>query len=58
MPNLFILESVRRHYLREYVGLVTDTLPAEEGFLPVPETPGLGFTLDESKIERREAWGV
>jgi len=46
VPNLFILESVRRHYLREYAGLVTDTLPAVDGFLPVPDAPGLGMDLD------------
>jgi galactonate dehydratase len=45
VPNLFILESVRRHYLKEYVGLVNDTMPAEDGFLPVPETPGHGMEL-------------
>jgi L-alanine-DL-glutamate epimerase-like enolase superfamily enzyme len=50
--NLFILESVRRHYLKEWVGLVTTTLPAENGFLPVPETPGLGMDLDPAVFAR------
>ena len=36
LPNLFIVESVRRHYDEEYAGLVTNTYPAEEGVLPVP----------------------
>ena len=48
--NLFICESVRRHYLKEYVGLVTDTYPAEQGFLPVPELPGLGIDLTETAL--------
>ncbi|MCC2669564.1 MAG: mandelate racemase [Armatimonadetes bacterium] len=52
VPNLFILESVRRHYLKEYVGLVNDTMPAENGFIPVPETPGHGMELDPSVLER------
>ncbi|MFN3650548.1 MAG: mandelate racemase/muconate lactonizing enzyme family protein [Armatimonadota bacterium] len=52
VPNLFILESVRRHYLREYQGLVTTTMPAEDGWLPVPGTPGLGMELDPSVWER------
>jgi galactonate dehydratase len=52
VPNLFILESVRRHYLKEYVGLVTDTLPARDGYLAVPETPGLGMDLHPSVWDR------
>jgi galactonate dehydratase len=58
VPNLFILESVRRHYLKEYLGLVNDTMPAREGFLPVPETPGHGMELapnitDHADVEVR-----
>jgi galactonate dehydratase len=52
VPNLFILESVRRHYDREYLGLVTETFPARGGFLPVPETPGLGLDLLPEVLER------
>ncbi len=54
VPNLFILESVRRHFLKEYLGLVTDTMPAEDGFLPVPEAPGLGMDLHPSLYERSD----
>lgn len=54
VPNLFILESVRRHYLQDYQGLVTDTLPAQEGFLPVPEGPGLGIDLHPDIRERAD----
>ena len=52
VPNLFILESVRRHYHSEYVGLVTDTMPAHHGHLAVPEGPGLGMELDPSVFHR------
>ena len=62
VPNLFILESVRRHYFKEYRGLVTETYPAVDGWLPVPEAPGLGmelapavYTLPEVEVRRIEA---
>jgi L-alanine-DL-glutamate epimerase-like enolase superfamily enzyme len=29
----------------------------EQGAVKLPELPGLGFVLDEEKIEKREAWG-
>jgi L-alanine-DL-glutamate epimerase-like enolase superfamily enzyme len=54
VPNLFILESVRRHYLREYVGLVNDTMPAVNGFIPVPEAPGHGMELSPEIFERSD----
>lgn len=54
VPNLFILESVRRHYLKEYLGLVNDTMPAREGFLPVPETPGHGMELAPNITDRAD----
>lgn len=46
VPNLFILESVRRHYLKEYTGLVSWTGPAADGTLAAPDGPGLGVELD------------
>lgn len=52
VPNLFILESVRRHYLKEYAGLVTELMPAVDGFIPVPEAPGLGMELSPGIFER------
>ena len=54
VPNLFILESVRRQYLKEYVGLVDDTLPAADGHIAVPERPGLGKDLNPSLFERED----
>ena len=58
VPNLFILESVRRHYLHAYPELVTEAYPARDGHLPVPEKPGLGTDLKPSlaesdRVERR-----
>ncbi len=52
VPNLFLLESVRRHYRQDYVGLVTDPLPPQKGYLPVPDGPGLGIDLDPSVFRR------
>lgn len=45
LTNLFILESVRRHYLVQYDKLVTGSVPVEEGHLTAPEGPGLGIDL-------------
>ncbi len=54
LPNLFLLESVRRHYLKEYQGLVTETGAAREGFLTTPESPGLGLDLDAGVFQRSD----
>jgi galactonate dehydratase len=52
LPNLFMLESVRRHYLKEYQGLVNFTGPAQNGQLCAPNTPGLGVELEPSVFQR------
>ena len=52
VTNLFILESVRRHYLDEYVGVITPSLPAVHGTIPLPPGPGLGVELDPSQGDR------
>ena len=54
LPNLFMLESVRRHYLKEYHGLVSFTGPAQDGMLRAPTTPGLGVELDASIFNRSD----
>jgi galactonate dehydratase len=54
VTNLFILESVRRHYLRDYKGLVSTTGPSEQGSFRAPETPGLGVELDSSIFTRSD----
>lgn len=45
VPSLFILETVRRHYLDEYRGIVTRSLVPVDGKLPLPPGPGLGIEL-------------
>ena len=54
LPNLFILESVRRHYLKEYAGLVTNMGRAHDGTLSAPDAPGLGVELDPSVFQRAD----
>ncbi len=54
--NLNILETVRRHYLEEYEGLVTRSLvPEAHGGLPLPPGPGLGVELSEAVLTRTDA---
>jgi L-alanine-DL-glutamate epimerase-like enolase superfamily enzyme len=45
VTNLYILESVRRHYLDEYRGILTHTLPPVNGEFALPPGPGLGVEL-------------
>jgi L-alanine-DL-glutamate epimerase-like enolase superfamily enzyme len=52
LTNLKILETVRRHYLDEYRGLLTGSLVPVDGRLPLPEGPGLGVDLDPALFER------
>ena len=55
VTNLYILESVRRHYLDEYRGIVTNTLPAIDGEIPLPPGPGLGIELAPEIFARTDA---
>jgi L-alanine-DL-glutamate epimerase-like enolase superfamily enzyme len=52
VTNLFLLETVRRHYGEEYKGLLTADLCPVDGFLPIPPGPGLGVELVEGIEER------
>jgi galactonate dehydratase len=52
LTNLSILESVRRHYLDEYKGIVTRELVAIDGEIPLPPGPGLGVELDPDVFSR------
>ena len=48
MSPIFIFwKRVRRHYLEEYEGLVTQMLVPKNGELPLPSGPGLGVELSE-----------
>src|SRR5580698_7343539 len=56
VTNLFIMESVRRHYSEEYEGLVTQKLVAgPSGDLPLPPGPGLGVELSSEVLARKDA---
>lgn len=55
VTNLYILETVRRHYLEEYKGLLTRSLVPENGELPLPPGPGLGVELSAEVLKRQDA---
>jgi galactonate dehydratase len=55
ITNLYILESVRRHYADEYRGLVTNTFEAQDGTFSIPSGPGLGVELTEETLARPDA---
>lgn len=52
LPNFMILESVRRHYLKEYLDLVSFTGAAQGGYFRAPSGPGLGIELFPSVLQR------
>lgn len=52
IPNLFILESVRRHYQQDYRDLVVTPLEPRDGAFDPPEAPGLGVELAPSVFTR------
>jgi len=52
VTNLFLLETVRRHYLEDYRGLLTADLVPVAGQLPLPRGPGLGVDLDPGVLDR------
>ena len=54
VPNLYIMESVRRHYFEEYEGLMTRSLVPESGWLPLPPGPGLGVDLNPDVLARKD----
>jgi L-alanine-DL-glutamate epimerase-like enolase superfamily enzyme len=45
---------VRRHYLDEYRGIVTQTLAPVDGEFPLPPGPGLGVELCAEVMERED----
>ena len=52
LTNLCILETVRRHYLEEYRGILTKTLEVIDGAVPLPPGPGLGVELEPAVVGR------
>jgi galactonate dehydratase len=54
LTNLTILESVRRHYLDEYRGIVNGIVTPVEGAFPLPPGPGLGVELCPDVMRRND----
>lgn len=54
VTNLYILETVRRHYLEEYAGLVDRTYPPQNGRMPLPDGPGFGVELLPETLARAD----
>ena len=54
VTNLYILESVRRHYLEEYKGLLTADHQPVDGEFPLPPGPGLGVELNPNILKRED----
>ncbi|MDX2152625.1 MAG: mandelate racemase/muconate lactonizing enzyme family protein [Bryobacteraceae bacterium] len=50
VTNLYILESVRRHYLEEYEGLVMNLPVVKDGAIPTPRGAGLGVELSPAVL--------
>jgi L-alanine-DL-glutamate epimerase-like enolase superfamily enzyme len=54
VPNLRILETVRRNYNDEHLPWVAGQLSTAGGMLPLPPGPGLGVALNEERIRRED----
>lgn len=53
IPNLYIFESVRRHYQKEFPQVSTlNVSPGEDGCFALPSGPGLGVELKDEFLER------
>jgi galactonate dehydratase len=52
--NLFIMESVRRHYQQEYEGILDKQLAPKGGTFGLPPGPGLGVELHEGVFARSD----
>jgi len=54
VTNLYTLESVRRHYLDEYRGILTQTPSPVNGEFALPPGPGLGVELCPDVLSRTD----
>ena len=54
VPNLFILESVRRHYLQDYRDVIVAPQVARDGAFDPPDAPGLGVDLAPALLARSD----
>ncbi len=55
IPNALNMETVRGYLEGWYREVVTDVLPVADGFLTLPEAPGLGTKLRDDFVARPEA---
>jgi galactonate dehydratase len=51
-PNALVQESVRAYYRTWYRDLVTEVPPVTDGFITVPQGPGLGLDLAPDLAQR------
>ena len=56
VTNLYIMESVRRHYNEEYRDLLTGMVTPVDGEFPLPPGPGLGVELDPAVLAREDVF--
>ncbi len=54
VTNLFIMESVRRHYELEYEEILNHKLLPRDGWFPLPPGPGLGVELHDKLFARTD----
>jgi len=54
LTNLFIVESVRRHYLEQYRGILNQALLPADGEFALPPGPGLGVELCAEITDRTD----
>jgi galactonate dehydratase len=52
IPNLFVLESVRRHYLQDYRDVIVAPIEPRDGAFDAPEASGLGVELAPALLAR------
>jgi L-alanine-DL-glutamate epimerase-like enolase superfamily enzyme len=55
LTNLYMLETVRRHYLEDYEGLLSVNLRPVGGEIPLAPGPGLGVELEPGVLRRSDA---
>lgn len=53
--NLFILETVRKHYLIDYHDFITNMIVSKDGYMPLPEGPGLGIKINDEILKSEYA---
>ena len=52
LTNLYMMETIRLHYIEKYPGITTSNLVPKCGELPLPPGPGLGTELNPDVLNR------